>query len=160
MNPLNVIYGVVSVAIFSAVGWYVWQCEDAKGFKDKAVVLAEKARDEAVATMVLYRQSKEKADAEFKKLRADNRSLSERLSSERARSRSLSALATRAPSPERACFKGSVLDAAVTRLIDETSATNTDLDRELSQIVGLGQDAVSALDSVKVWAATLPRTKP
>ena len=157
MNPFSIISGVLSVVLLSAMGWYVWKCEDAKDFKDKAVVLAEKARDESIATMALYRQSKEKADAELKKLRVDNRSLSERLSSERARSRSLSALAARAPSPERACFKGAVLDAAVTRLIDETSATNAELDRELSQIVGLGQDAVSALDSVKAWAKTLPQ---
>jgi len=157
MNPFSIISGVVSIVLLSAMGWYVWKCEDAKDFKDKAVVLAEKARDEAIATMALYRKSKEKADAELKKLRAANSSLDQRLRDERARSRSLSALAARAPSPERACFKGPVLDSAITRLIDETSATNAELDRELSQIVGLGQDAVSGLDSVKAWARTLPQ---
>jgi len=157
MNPLQIISGVVSVAILSAMGWYVWQCEEAKDFKDKAVMLAEKARDDAIVTIALYRKSKENADAELKKLRVDNRSLSERLSGERARSRSLSALAARAPSPERACFKGAILDSAIARLIDETSETNAELDRELSQIVGLGQDAVMGLDVAKAWTQSLPR---
>jgi hypothetical protein len=114
-------------------------------------MLAEQARDSAIKQMVLYRKAKENSDAELKKLRADNKSLVQRLRDERALSRSLSRVAARAPSPERACFKGAILDAAVTRLIDETSATNAELDRELSQIVGLGQDAVSGLDTAKKW---------
>ena len=157
MNPLNVIYGIVSVAIFSAVGWYIWQCEDSKDFKDKAVTLAEQARDGAIKQMVLYRQSKEKADAELKALRADNKSLDQRLRDERARSRALSRVAARAPSPERACFKGPALDAAIARFIDEASAADAELDRELSQIVGLGQDAIIGLDVAKAWAQSLPR---
>jgi len=97
-------------------------------------------------------KEKEKADAELTTLRADNLSLDQRLRDERARGRALSKPSVRAPSAERACFKGTLLDAAIARLIEETSTANTRLDGEVSEIVGRGQDAVSGLDTAKKWA--------
>jgi hypothetical protein len=152
VNPLNIIYSVLGLAIVSAVGWYIYQCEEAKDFKDKAVVLAEAARDEAIKENVKNRKAKEKADAELKDLRAANDSLDQRLRDERARARAVSRPAARAPSPERACFRGPILDAALTRLIDDIYAENERRDTELSEIARLCQDAVSGLNSAKTWA--------
>ena len=144
MNPLNIIYGVVSVAIFSSFGWYVWQCEESKDFKDKAVMLAEQARDSAIATTMLYRQSKEKADAELKKLRAANNSLDQRLRDERARSRSLSRVAIDTSSPDTACFQREKLERAISGFVEGTAT-----------LVGRGQQAVGELGIAQDWAAGL-----
>ena len=152
MNPLNIIYGVISAAVLGAIGFYIWECESAKTFKDKAVVMAEAARDAAIKQMVRDRQAKEKADAALKIARADNQSLDKRLRDERARARSVSRFPARAPSPERACFRGPIIDAAVARLIEDISRSSGQLDTELSAIVGQCQDAVSWLDTAKAWA--------
>jgi len=159
MNPLNIIYGVLGLAIVSAIGGYVWYCEDAKNFKDKAVALAEVARDKAIKQMVQDRNRKEKADAELKILRADNQSLDQRLRDERARGRRVSRPTPRAPSPERACFRGPILDAAVTRLIDDIYDENERRDKELSEIARQCQDAVSGLDTAKRWAKEVSSRK-
>ena len=152
MNPLQIVYSVLTAAILAGAGYYVWQCEDAKAFKDKAVVLAEAARDAAIKQMVRDRQAKEKADAALKVARDDNDSLDKRLRDERARSRTVSRFPARAPSPERACFRGPIIDAAVARLIEDISRSSGQLDTELSAIVGQCQDAVSGLDTAKAWA--------
>ena len=152
MNPLNIIYGLLGLAIVSAVSGYVWYCEDAKDFKDKAVALAEVARDNAIKQMVLDRNRKEKADAELKTLRAGNLSLDQQLRDERARVRALSRPAARAPSPDRACFRGPILDAAVTRLINDIYAEHERRDQDLSEFARQCQDAVSGLDTAKKWA--------
>ena len=153
MNPLNILYSVITAAVIGAAGYYVWSCEDAKSFKDKAVALAEAARDAAIKQMVKDRQAKEKADANLKVVRADNDALDKRLRDERARARRMARPAPRAPSPERACFKGPVFDAAITRLLDDLYAEVERRDRELSEIGRQCQDAVSTLDSVKAWAS-------
>jgi hypothetical protein len=156
MNPLNIIYGVVSVALLTAIGWYAWECERAKDFKDGAVVLAEAARDKAIKQMMKDRKAKEKADAELKTLRAANDTLDQQLRDARARARAMSRPAPRAPSPERACFRGPIIDAAVTRLIDDIYAENERRDQELSELTRLCQDAVDGLDVAKRWAQSLP----
>jgi hypothetical protein len=152
MNPLNIIYSVVGVALLSAIGWYYIECERAKDFKDKAVALAEVARDNAIKQMAQDRKAKEKADAELKIARADNDALDQRLRDERARARSVSRPAPRAPSPERACFRGPILDAAVSQLINHIYDEYERRDQELSQIARECQDAVSGLDVAKRWA--------
>lgn len=152
MNPLNIIYGVLGLAIVAGVGVYAWKCEDAKQFKDMAVVLADAARDKAIAQMVKDRKLKEKADAELEALRAANTELDKRLRDERARSRAVSKPAARAPSPERACFKGPLFDAAVARLVDELWLSEQRLDEEVSRLTRQCQDAVAGLDSAKRWA--------
>lgn len=152
MNPLNIIYGVVVLALVSAVGGYIWYCEDAKDFKDKAVVLAEDARDKAIKRMVLDRKAKEKADAELKNVRADNLVLDKRLRDERARSRTLSRPGARAPSADRACFKGPLIDAATKRLVDELWDANERLDEKISGLARQCQDAIAGLDTAKNWA--------
>ena len=115
--------------------------------------LGEEAERKKKETEAADLKSKEKTDAELKTLRADNLSLDERLRDARARGRAVSKPAPRAPSPDRACFKGPLLDAAIARLIDETSRANTELDGEISEIAGRGQDAVSGLNTAKVWAS-------
>ena len=160
MNPLNIVSGVLSAVLLAGIGYYVWSCEDAKAFKDKAVVLAEAARDAAIKQMVKDRKAKEQADENLKVARSDNVTLDERLRDERARASRMSRPAPRAPSPERACFKGPIIDAAVTRLIDDIYAENERRDAELSEIARQCQDAVSALDSVKAWAKSLSSNAP
>lgn len=159
MNPLNIIYGVVGLALVTAVGTYIWRCEDAKDFKDKAVVLAEAARDKAIKQMVQDRKAKENADAELKNLRADYAALDKRLSDERARARRVSRPAPRAPSPERACFRGPIIDAAVARLIDDIYAENERSDQELSAIGRQCQDAVAGLNVAKEWAQRVTKSR-
>jgi hypothetical protein len=156
MNPLNIVYGVISVVLVAAIGWYYVECKRAKDFKDKAVALAEVARDNAIKKMAQDRKAKEKADAELKTLRAAHSDLDKRLSDERTRARAMSRPAAGAPSPERACFRGPILDAAVTRLIDDIYTEYERRDQELSQIARLCQDAVDGLDVAKRWAQSLP----
>ena len=97
-------------------------------------------------------KEKEKADAELTTIRSDNLSLDQQLRDSRARGRALSKPAARAPSAERACFKGPLLDATIRQFFEETRTAVIGLDRELSEIVRQGQDAVSGLDTSKKWA--------
>lgn len=152
MNPIQIASSVLGIVLLAAVGAYVWNCENAKTFKDKAVALAEVARDNAIKENVRNKLAKEKSDAELTNARSDNVSLDQRLRDERARASRMSRPAPSAPSPERACFRGPILDAAVQRLIDDIYAENERRDAELSEIIRQGQDAVTALDSVKRWA--------
>ena len=160
MNPLNIIYGALSAAIVGAIAIYIWNCENAKDFKDKAVVLAEAARDSAIKEMTRTKLLKEKTDAEIKRLAADNITLDQRLRDERARGRAMSKPAHRAPSPERACFRGPIIDAAITRFIEDASAANGQLDAELSAIVREGEAARISLDGAKRWAQSLSSNAP
>ena len=156
MNPLQALYGIIGLAVVSGVGWYIYDCESTKTeyavFKSNVELLGKKAETDKIKREAQDKLAKEKADAELKNLRADNQSLNQQLRDSRARSRALSRPAPRAASPERACFKGALLDAAVTRLVDNIYNEYERRDKELSEIARQCQDAVSGLDSAKVWA--------
>lgn len=152
MSPLQIVQSVIGVLLVAGIGYYIYDCESAKTFQARAVLLAEAAKDKAEKETRRLTALKEKSDADIKALRADNLSLDKRLSSERARSRAMSRTGPITASAERACFKGPLLDAAIARFLAETSEAHFRLYDDIVEVARSGTDAVSALDSAKVWA--------
>ena len=75
MNPLQIVYGVIGLVLAAGVGTYIYKCESAMTFAQKAAILAEDAKKKAEARAADDRKAKEKADAENERtiagLRAD-----------------------------------------------------------------------------------------
>lgn len=144
-NPLQIIYGVVALALVSAVGGYIWHCESVKTeyavFKSNVELLGEKAQADADATEAADRKRKETADAETQKLRTDNAALAKRLRDARSRGSFVPPAAPTSTSPDRATFDRAELERAIQQL-----------DAGVSGLIAEGTEAVTSLNVARRWA--------
>jgi len=98
---------------------------------------AQKAADEREAQ---DKRNKERSDAEIKKLHAANVSLSVSLRDARSRGGYLPRASPGARDPDLACFSRAELESAIGRL-----------DAGLSGIALQGDQAITAIEALKVW---------
>jgi hypothetical protein len=101
----------------------------------------EAAQKAAKAQETADKRRKERADAEAKRLRADNATLAASLRDARSRGGYLPRPATGSASPDRITFKRAELERAIERL-----------DAGVSGIAAAGDDARIGLDAVRAWA--------
>ena len=64
MNPLQIVYSVLALVLLAGAGTYIYKCESAMRFAERAAILAEDAKKKADEQAASDRQAKEKADAE------------------------------------------------------------------------------------------------
>ena len=146
MNPLQIVYSVIGLVLVAGIGTYIYKCESAMTFAERAAILAEDAKKKAEKRAADDRKSKEKADAENKRLVADNAALSKRLSSERARSRFLSQPAPASRRPDLACFAREDFERATRQL-----------DKGLSGLAERCDEGAIALQVARQWSNTVLR---
>ena len=135
----------IYIVIAVLVGGYVWHCE--KGKREHAVFVSnvERLGKEAKAAAELKAaadlKAKEKADAEAKRLHADNTALAQRLRDARARSGVLPPAAPTAKRPDLITFDRAELERAIQFL-----------DAGVWGIAKEGDEARIDLDVAKRWA--------
>lgn len=145
-NPLQVVYAVGAVVVVALVGTYIYKCESAMTFKERAVMLAEDAKKRAEKQAENDRDAKERSDAENTKLRTDLAVSDKRLRDERASRSRVPPAPTGSRRPDLATFDRAELERAMAHL-DERGAG----------IAREGAAATVDLDTAKRWAASVAR---
>ena len=146
MNPLQIVYGVIGLALTLGLAGGIWHCWNVTSEYAEFRARVEKAGKEAEAKRIKKeaadKLAKEKADAESKRLMADNTALARKLRDARASSRFLPTPSALATSPSRACFDRAILERTLQRF-----------DEGVSAVVAEGDAARVSLDAARVWAA-------
>lgn len=129
-------------AVALAVGGYVWYCERSKDQLAASKAIAEQQAIQNAKQAYRDLKNKERADENYERrinrLRADVKRLRDSSAS------LLPPAPSGSPSPERACFDRTQLDAALRKFAGGAS-----------ELVGEGAAAVEGLDVAKEWAGGL-----
>lgn len=148
-NPLQIIYGVVAVAIVTAIGAYVWDCEREKEqfavYKAEVKVLGEEAEKKAKAQEARDKVRKEKTDADHQATVARlNRDL-KRMRDAHARSSLVPAATATSSRADLACFDRADFAGAL-----------RDYETAVEGLIGEGAAATIDLNAAKEWARSSP----
>ena len=138
---------VAGLAAGAIPAWKVqgWRLDAVQARYDSFVaqtrIIGEQAQKDAKAKAETDQRTKERFDAEQKKLVAANTALAKRLLDTRSGGSYLPAASPGASHPDRACFNRTELDGAIRHL-----------DVGVSGIVEKGNAARIGLDTARVWA--------
>lgn len=150
MNPLQIVYAVISVAMLAGVGGYIWHCHSVTAeyaaFKDGVEKAGKKAQADKEKQEAKDKIAKEKEDAQRELDRARIADLSKRLRDARSRSSFVPPASPLATSPHRATFDRAILERTIQQF-----------DEGVSGIVAEGDVARVDLDTAKRWAQEVSR---
>ena len=144
VNPLHIIYGVVSVVMIG----YLYNCEVTKSAQAKAVIVAQIARDAAEKETKRLKGEKEKADVE-------NKRTMDELTARIKRLRAASGVGRVPPAPpasrrpDLAAFDRADYERAYRELV-----------QEIRGIADEGTADAVALNTARAWSNSALRPRP